>query len=254
MLKMKSDKRELLCPELNSKPDICSPVSSSIKFNKTKTGFTLAEVLITIAIIGIVAALTIITLINNSQKAQYYTAFQKGYAELTEIVESLVLENGDMTSAITSYGGLTNAIRSKVKEGKFCKDSLPYGTCMSSSVKFSKDTTDNFDGYDMVVLADGEAIAIQALSDDCTYTSGNLTDMCGAFYLDTNGVKPPNEAGRDVFFFFIRNKKLTAEGEQDSGIHEDLVNYCDFIEAGGGDYNSRRSCTTKLILDRKMNY
>ena len=39
-----------------------------------KNAFTLAEVLITLGIIGIVAAITIPTLINNVQDAQYKTA------------------------------------------------------------------------------------------------------------------------------------------------------------------------------------
>ena len=38
-------------------------------------GFTLAEVLITLGIIGVVAAMTMPTLINSTQGAQYKTAF-----------------------------------------------------------------------------------------------------------------------------------------------------------------------------------
>lgn len=222
---------------------------------KTKTGFTLAEVLITLAIIGVVAALTIPVLISNAQKAQYYTAFQKGYADLNAIVESLVLENNDMAGAITSYGSITSAIRSKVKEAKFCPESKPYGTCMASSIKFTKSLVDNFDSYDMVVLADGEAIAIQPFTNPhCSNSDGNFTDVCGQIYLDTNGIKPPNETGRDVFFFVLRNKKLVAEGEQGSGILEDINNYCDLIEASGADSNSHRACASKLLLDHAMTY
>jgi len=221
-----------------------------MKFFQNYKAFTLAEILVTLAIIGVVAALTISTLISNSQKAQYYTAFQKGYAELSEIFESLILENGDMTGAIASYGSLTNAIRAKVKEGRFCPGGTMYGVCMSSSIKFSTGP-DNFDGYDMIVFADGQTIAIQSVADDCTWTWGNFTDACGQIYLDTNSIKKPNEVGRDVFFFVLRNKKLVAEGEPGSGVEEDLTWYCNPKVA---DPNGGRACATKLIQDREMDY
>ena len=40
-------------------------------------GFTLAEVLITLGIIGVVAAMTMPTLMNQTQGAQYKTAYKK---------------------------------------------------------------------------------------------------------------------------------------------------------------------------------
>jgi len=218
-------------------------------FQKHKA-FTLSEVLITLTVIGVVAALTIPVLVGNSQKAEYYTAFQKGYAEMFTVIDSLVFDSGDMASSIHSFGSLTKAIQSKVIQGKFCAESLPYGTCMSSSIKFSTGI-DNFDSYDMIVFPDGAAIAIQPIADDCTWNYGNYTDACGAIYLDTNGLKKPNQVGRDVFFFIIRNKKLMAEGEPGSGIEEDLDWYCNpAIE----DPNGGRACATKLLQERAMNY
>lgn len=49
-----------------------------------KNGFTLAEVLITLGIIGIVAAMTITTLITNYQKKTTATRVKKAYAELLQ--------------------------------------------------------------------------------------------------------------------------------------------------------------------------
>ena len=45
--------------------------------NGTKNAFTLAEVLITLGIIGVVAAMTMPTLLNSTQGAQYRTAYKK---------------------------------------------------------------------------------------------------------------------------------------------------------------------------------
>jgi len=44
-----------------------------------KKGFTLAEVLITLGIIGVVASLTIPTLMANYQKVQYVTGLKRAY-------------------------------------------------------------------------------------------------------------------------------------------------------------------------------
>ena len=53
-----------------------------------KNGFTLAEVLITLAIIGVVATLTLPALMNNTAEQQYKTAFKKGLNTLTIAAET----------------------------------------------------------------------------------------------------------------------------------------------------------------------
>ncbi len=45
--------------------------------NSRKQGFTLAEVLITLGIIGVVAVMTMPTLMNSTQGAQYKAAYKK---------------------------------------------------------------------------------------------------------------------------------------------------------------------------------
>ncbi len=56
--------------------------------------FTLAEVLITLGIIGIVAALTIPTLINNAQKQQYVSIDKKTYSQLSQILIQIASDHG----------------------------------------------------------------------------------------------------------------------------------------------------------------
>ncbi len=59
-----------------------------------RKGFTLAEVLITLGIIGIVAALTIPTLIGNYQKKEVPVRLQKMYNTLWGAISQAELENG----------------------------------------------------------------------------------------------------------------------------------------------------------------
>ena len=51
---------------------------------KIKTGFTLAEVLITLGIIGVVAAMTIPTLIANTNAQKYRSKFKKSISTLSQ--------------------------------------------------------------------------------------------------------------------------------------------------------------------------
>lgn len=52
------------------------------------SAFTLAEVLITLGIIGVVAAITIPTLVNNIQDQQWKTAYKKAYSTLSQALLS----------------------------------------------------------------------------------------------------------------------------------------------------------------------
>lgn len=60
-------------------------------------GFTLAEVLITLAIIGVVAAMTMPTLINNTNGAQFKTAYKKALSVLSQaVVMNIALDDYDL--------------------------------------------------------------------------------------------------------------------------------------------------------------
>lgn len=61
--------------------------------NKT-VGFTLAEVLITLGIIGIVAAMTLPAVINRTQSKELETQFKKVYSELNQIAQLFKNEKG----------------------------------------------------------------------------------------------------------------------------------------------------------------
>ena len=61
-----------------------------------KEGFTLAEVLITLTIIGVVAMLTIPSLITDVQNKQFATLLRKRHAEFTQAIKLSVIDNGEM--------------------------------------------------------------------------------------------------------------------------------------------------------------
>jgi len=67
----------------------------------SKKGFTLAEVLVTLAIIGVVAALTIPTLISSTNASKFTTALKKNLSTLNSVLQTN-LANNDMAANDTS--------------------------------------------------------------------------------------------------------------------------------------------------------
>ena len=69
-------------------------------------GFTLAEVLITLGIIGVVAAMTMPTLINSTQGAQYKTAYKKALSVLSQaVVMNIALDDYDLSQTVNTDAG-----------------------------------------------------------------------------------------------------------------------------------------------------
>lgn len=68
-----------------------------------KFGFTLAEVLITLGIIGVVAAMTMPVLINNVRNKQLETAFKGAYSILSQAVQQVANDEGGNLKKLISF-------------------------------------------------------------------------------------------------------------------------------------------------------
>ena len=80
-----------------------------------KKGFTLAEVLVTLGIIGVVSAMTVPTLMQNYQKKSYVTQLHKVYNELNQVLLKYQTDKNaiNLTEAgLTSTAALQNMITS----------------------------------------------------------------------------------------------------------------------------------------------
>ena len=74
------------------------------QYKQIKFGFTLAEVLITIGIIGVVAALTLPSVIGNYKEKEIITKLKKVYATLSVANQIMVMEHGtDYTCRLCQY-------------------------------------------------------------------------------------------------------------------------------------------------------
>ncbi len=82
---------------------------------KNKRGFTLAEVLVTLAVIGVVAALTIPTIIQTSQEKQAKTAVKKALSVMNQILALSIAENGISGSSVNNSMELQNLFGNYMK-------------------------------------------------------------------------------------------------------------------------------------------
>lgn len=174
-----------------------------------KKGFTLAEVLITLGIIGVVASLTLPALIQNHQKRSLEVATKKFYSMLSQAVKQYMADEGVDDLRNTPLSGdnyndwddpvgldvKVNFAKKYLKVVKECNDTE---NCFAEKYKAwdGGETTYDFvkDGrypWDKVfVLADGVVLKIG-------YT--------GPFniFVDVNGKKGPNRVGYDFWSMSI---------------------------------------------------
>lgn len=203
-----------------------------------KKGFTLAEVLITLAIIGIVAAITIPVLINYFTELSTATSVKKVQSILSQALTEYAADNNcignlagcglfDNGGTETDAGHLAvwNALKPYLKVIKDCGNSTNQG-CFAPNVNYSwlnksagylgvLDNMSNAKG----VLTDGISIWIDDYADNCVTdrTDGTgtspLSNTCAQLIVDINGSKNPNQSGKDTFFWYIaKNGSLYPNG------------------------------------------
>ena len=168
-----------------------------------KTGFTLAEVLITLAIIGVVATLTLPALMTNTQEQQAKTALKKGINTLTEAAQmNQAISGWDYASITVSNTDDSEAEDQSLYNLFSERTSMDYQKSGFSKIK---DASGGLNANYAVYFRDGSALLLPS-SDTARLSSSNAgssgtpgTEMQddGLVYgivalYDTNGTKGPN--------------------------------------------------------------
>ena len=176
-----------------------------------KSGFTLAETLITLGIIGVVAAMTLPIIKSQIEKQVFRSQFMKQYRNFENILRYIEVENGQSFACYEySYGGwsythkecdlMWDEIFKQLKVVKKCR----YGTENCSPIyKTSQEVVQNggvanstrngiSSNYNAYIMADGSILYLY------NSNSGRFR-----FFIDINGKKGPNKWGYDVFPFIF---------------------------------------------------
>lgn len=183
-------------------------------FNMNKhTAFTLAETLITLAIIGIVAAMTIPSLINNIQDRHFKALWKKTFSQINQayqkafIEEPLTWPTGWMTFDFSKeiYAGV---LPNLTKD--YCIKDVPVGEKCSTNTKISPPCRSlNKDKVDFCYYAGSGGYA--KLNTGVKIYLYDVYEYPG-FLVDVNDEKGPNTLGRDLYVVLFRKKDKIIPG------------------------------------------
>ena len=198
-----------------------------------KKGFTLAEVLITLGIIGVVAAMTIPTLIQNTNSVKFASQFKKSVSTLSQAALMAQAQYDIDYSLVTTASTDDHCKTDTVAGGNFTvcgifNNTLAgqtyYGPYGSTKVK-AANGTDKYEfatdgivslpnkGYLIYSLADGSYVGFDPAAKNCGLGAGNVLNaaalqqasgsgenatQAGSLgnclgFIDVNGPTPPNK-------------------------------------------------------------
>lgn len=159
-----------------------------------KKGFTLAEVLVTLGIIGVVAAITLPSLLSDTSTAQIGPKLVKGVSMLEQANETLLTENASDTLIDSGYWSSTADYTKELR--KYLKGSAN-GSTFSAK-----------DGISYTFTAEGQ-------NPKNTSDPAHMQKI-GSVAIDINGEVGPGSSGTDIFYFsFWNDGSLRPQGGAD---------------------------------------
>ncbi len=227
-----------------------------------RRAFTLAEVLLTIGIIGVVAALTLPTIINETRDKEYAAARKKALATIGEAVR-LITIHGDIRYAENAQDFVENYLKKQLQMIKTC-DNNNLRDCgietnpnkmislaekkMTMPTKISElavgmssgDAIDPSSTSYGFVMANGYSVNLfynpSCMSDNKDANHWGQDRVCVNAIYDMNGLGQPNEVGKDIGFVTIMypDVRTTAVAPD---VHKRNAQ-------GASFYNAGVSCTT----------
>jgi prepilin-type N-terminal cleavage/methylation domain-containing protein len=172
-----------------------------IFYNK-KIGFTLAEVLITLLIIGVVASLVIPSIIQDAQDAEFKTLYKKAFAVASQATntarsESLFTPRSVLFEEAPSLYNF-NVFKNQFSVSKECMNNNNSQCWYPNGEKICDETCGG---------SGGPYIDSYAFID----ASGMVWSLYQTFediiIVDTNGNKQPNKYGRDRWVFVFKDQQ-----------------------------------------------
>ncbi len=239
-------------------------------FTSKKAAFTLAEVLITLGIIGVVAAMTIPTLITDYQEKQTVTKLTDAYAIMSNAYALAKVEKGPISGwfpnlkpagplEIDEETGEVTFDENRIKNAEAFHDLLGSYLKVVSRCNGSDQSCPK---YDHVYVLNGaekktdlKHFSTSNLANGIIIRGGTLaipcnTTSCGDFSIDINGLKGPNTFGKDIFYFYMKSDGIVPIGKDDDPVRP-FEDYCNMD--ANNEYNGY-GCAAWVIYNKNMDY
>ena len=172
-------------------------------FLRRLAAFTLAEVLITLGIIGVVAAMTMPSLIANYQKQQIVAQLKREYNVVSNVLRAAQADNGDTENwELGNVGTIQSAsdfadnyLLPYLTVLKKCGTDI-FGGCAYEYSYLNGTPTSSLTNYTRFILNDGAMVFVAT-------ESNPVFPKLIYINIDINGNKKPNKAGKDYFVFAV---------------------------------------------------
>ena len=228
-------------------------------FFNQKFGFTLAEGLITLGIIGVVAAITIPNIVAKYQHKALESQFKKSFSVISQVI--LIAKNSLGVDKFGNYCAKFNLESGKYELAPEC-----YSNLYNNYIKINS-TPDNFDysttarymkrtdtiktynnkqifSINSVSSAFGDTIHFVTAMPDGTYLNFQINEASLYIGVDINGGKKPNILGHDIFVF-----KLNKQTDMITSLGKPANYTDDEIEAGNYEDWQANSAGNPCSLD-----
>ena len=200
----------------------------------SKAGFTLAEVLITLGIIGIVAALTFPQIIDQYRKTVLKTQLKKVYSDIAQVNQRIIADGQNLLKTESPYARARLFMTYLLNDERIDVN--------TSYIGATERLTEIYGGVGLSYHNNSPG------ADVCCDNAGVWRDNIGRLWLfndsdkqicvDINGVKAPNRYGYDYFIFYP---------DKDTG--EKIVPYYTDIDNEYAEFASRGSYTYHALND-----
>lgn len=238
------------------------------------TAFTLAEILITLGIIGIVAAITLPILTNNTKNQAMVSSLKENTSILKSAVQSIITDNGGSFPSINFTGSpsvLLPYFSQYLSLNKQCYRNQNIGECFHDGANYTQLDGEpvtaasgwitNFNAHERMILLNGSLVGLRHYWNCGGGVAGTgiyNNKICADLVLDVNGFNPPNQIGRDIFFFYILEYNgLIPRGGQGSetSYGGNWNEICTTVKTGSNPQDwAGVGCSARILQEGQMNY
>lgn len=169
---------------------------------KSYKAFTLAEVLVTLAVIGVVASLTIPTVVKHYQKQQWITKYKQTYSILNQATKMVLSDNGGVITgafADEQDSVMYSLYKKYLNIAKSCENINPYGNCFANNYISLRNLPTIVPTLYTIILKNGTSVSFDA----CGGTTA--AGAYNRFAIDINGQSGPNIHGKDFHYIYLFN-------------------------------------------------